>query len=268
MKRFAMTLPLFALLAGAACSERPAGCAGDPPVVDSNSAWAYAVKNASIPGRFVGSEANRKALEAIRAQAEALLRGVPGAICRLSSGVQEKTAVPFSNLICEIPGPGSDFLLVGAHHDAKKLLTVPDFQGANDGASGVGALLAMIKAVAERARTGTLPIGFRFVFFDGEEALIDYSETDGFLGSRHEAALMKRDGSLRFCRAMILLDMIGDRDLHVDHKSVADALLQIIAAVIGTELHALKTNVVEHPIRPLRDSSSSCPSAPRDTCRR
>lgn len=201
--------------AACSCADAPRGKPSEPPTVDSAFAWKCAERNASIPRRQVATEGNREALRVIRETAEELLRGVHGASCRISGGVQATTGVPFSNLVCRIPGPSDDFILVGAHHDAKLLQTAPDFQGANDGASGVGALLAMIRAVADVARKEPLPVGFRFVFFDGEEALLAYSDTDGFLGSRHEADVMERDGSLRHCRAMILLDMIGDRDLHV-----------------------------------------------------
>ncbi len=209
------SLSIALLCAACSCADAPRGALSEPPTIDPAFAWECVERNASIPRRQVATEGNREALRVIRETAEQFLLDVPGASCRISNGVQAATGVSFSNLVCRIPGPDDAFILIGAHHDAKLLQTVPDFQGANDGASGVGALLAMIRAVADAARKAPLPIGFRFVFFDGEEALLAYSDTDGFLGSRHEADVMERDGSLRHCRAMILLDMIGDRDLHV-----------------------------------------------------
>ena len=109
-----------------------------------------------------------------------------------------------------------DFVVVGAHHDTKMLFNVPEFAGANDGASGVGALLAMARACVEYMQTRPLPCGIRFVFFDGEEALYEYTETDGLVGSRAYVEMLRRNGDLKRCRGMILLDMIGDRDLHVE----------------------------------------------------
>ena len=58
------------------------------------------------------------------------------------------------------------------------------------------------------------PFTLRFVFFDGEESLYSYTDNDGLHGSRALAEHYNRNGELRKCRAMILLDMIGDRDLN------------------------------------------------------
>ena len=55
----------------------------------------------------------------------------------------------------------------------------------------------------------------RFAFFDGEECVREYGPTDGFHGSRHMAETMAADGSLTNVAALILLDMVGDRDLTI-----------------------------------------------------
>lgn len=109
-----------------------------------------------------------------------------------------------------------EFVVIGAHHDTKRLFSVPDFAGANDGASGVGALLAMAHAITMYSQKEPLPCTIRLVFFDGEEALYQYTEIDGLVGSRAYVDMLKKDDSGRLCRAMILLDMIGDKDLHID----------------------------------------------------
>ena len=114
----------------------------------------------------------------------------------------------FRNIVAEIPGKKKEFIIIGAHCDTKHFDAFA-FTGANDGASGVAALLAMIRAL----KGVVPPVGLRFVFFDGEEALFHYSSGDGLHGSRHAAEAWAADGSLKRCRAMILLDMIGDREL-------------------------------------------------------
>ena len=69
----------------------------------------------------------------------------------------------FRNVWAVLPGKSREFLVIGAHYDAKKLEGVPEFQGANDGGSGVGVLLAMMKALSE---SGVRPgLELRFVFF-------------------------------------------------------------------------------------------------------
>src|SRR5690606_35870461 len=52
-------------------------------------------------------------------------------------------------------------------------------------------------------------------FFDGEECVHNYGDKDGLHGSKRLAAAMAADGSLKQIRAMVLLDMIGDKDLGI-----------------------------------------------------
>lgn len=119
----------------------------------------------------------------------------------------------FRNIIAEIPGASRAWILVGCHYDAKHFLSLSGFQAANDGASGVAALLAMIGALEKYPDRP--PCAIRFVFFDGEECLYEYGEHDGLHGSRALAAKWAQSGELRNCRAMFLLDMVGDRELNL-----------------------------------------------------
>ena len=101
-------------------------------------------------------------------------------------------------------------MLIGAHYDTK--VGIDGFVGANDSGSGAGLMIELARALQQ---TAPHPVEIRFAFFDGEEARVDYSPADGFHGSRHLAETMAADGSLTNVAAMILLDMIGDRDLSV-----------------------------------------------------
>lgn len=122
----------------------------------------------------------------------------------------------FRNVIAYIPGTGKQTVVVAAHYDTKMLESAPDFIGANDGASGVAALLAMLRAFPPDVK---LPFSLCFVFFDGEECRLEYSGTDGFHGSRRLVADWKISGALTQVRAMILLDMVGDRELKIAFPS-------------------------------------------------
>jgi Zn-dependent M28 family amino/carboxypeptidase len=53
------------------------------------------------------------------------------------------------------------------------------------------------------------------VFFDGEEAFEDFSDTDGIYGSRHFAQELMNDGSAKSFRGGMLFDMVGDKELDV-----------------------------------------------------
>ncbi len=89
-------------------------------------------------------------------------------------------------------------LVVGAHLD-----TVPQAPGAEDNASGVGVLLAVAEAVAQR-RT-RLPVVL--VAFGAEEPR-GPSDDDHHYGSRHYAAEMGRRERTAM-RAMVSLDRVG-----------------------------------------------------------
>ncbi len=116
----------------------------------------------------------------------------------------------FRNVLGRIPGTGPRIVLFGSHYDTKS--GIAGFEGANDSGSSTGLLLELARVF--RAH-GPLPAEIRFAFFDGEECQVAYGPQDGFHGSEHLAETMEADGSLANVAAMILLDMVGDRDLTV-----------------------------------------------------
>ena len=201
-------LALLAALALSACNEEQSIT---PPVIDGELALKYAQENFDLGPKVFRTESAKKSAEWIQAQAEQIPGfGKAGGKTRIIPPTRGEY-----NVEIVFRGKSDEFVVVGAHHDTKRLFSVPDFAGANDGASGVGALLAMAAATADYAQKHALPCGIRFVFFDGEEALYEYTETDGLVGSRAYVESLRKNGESALCRAMILLDMIGDRDLHV-----------------------------------------------------
>jgi Zn-dependent M28 family amino/carboxypeptidase len=75
-------------------------------------------------------------------------------------------------------------------------------------------------AIADQLRGKTLD-GYSvwLVFFDGEEAIQSWTDSDSTYGSRHLAARWGRDGTLGRVKAFILADMIGDKDLDIQRES-------------------------------------------------
>jgi Zn-dependent M28 family amino/carboxypeptidase len=141
--------------------------------------------------------------------------------------------VDMVNVVAELPGALPDVLLLTSHYDTKRL---KDFVGANDGGSSTGALLEIARVLADGAKTKKPDLTIDFVFFDGEEAVIEWTDTDSTYGSRHYVEAHKADGSLSKVRAMVLLDMIGDRDLNVHRelnstRSLADVIWQTAASL-------------------------------------
>lgn len=198
---------LAALLAVSACDEKEIA----PPAIDGELAMKYAQGNFDLGPKVFRTEGAKKSAEWIMAEAQK----IPGFDKTGSVRIIPPTRGEY-NVEITFPGKAPEFVVIGAHHDTKRLFSVPDFAGANDGASGVGALLAMADALTKYAQKEPLPCTVLLVFFDGEEALYQYTETDGLVGSRAYVDMLKKDESGRLCRAMILLDMIGDRDLHID----------------------------------------------------
>ena len=139
--------------------------------------------------------------------------------------------IPMTNLILKFAGTSGKRIVVTGHYDTKSIPMV-NFVGANDGGSSTGFLLEFAHAIAGIKHQDDIYV----VFFDGEEALGQWTDTDSRYGSRHLAAKWLADGTLPHIRALINVDMIGDKDLDLANddnssqqlraklKSIADRL--------------------------------------------
>jgi glutaminyl-peptide cyclotransferase len=101
--------------------------------------------------------------------------------------------------------------VIAGHYDTK-LYREFRFVGASDGGSSAAFLLELARALKGRRN----PMTIELLFLDGEEARMpDWHGTDNTYGSRHYVEMAKHDGSLAALKALILIDMIGDRDLDI-----------------------------------------------------
>ncbi len=98
-------------------------------------------------------------------------------------------------------------IIIASHYDTK-LFTNMTFVGANDGGSSTGTLLEIARVAADQPNVW-------FVFFDGEEAMVQYGNDDGLWGSKFFVEDLKGKDGVKQIRAMILLDMVGDKNLNV-----------------------------------------------------
>ena len=112
------------------------------------------------------------------------------------------------NIIAKFPGKSQKAIAITGHYDTKK---IPSFVGANDGGSSTGFLLELAAVVQKMPHNDTIYL----VFFDGEEALHDWSSTDSVYGSRHLAEKWGRDGTNGKLKALINVDMIGDKNIRL-----------------------------------------------------
>jgi len=119
-------------------------------------------------------------------------------------------SVPMSNLIARLPGERPQVIILAGHYDTKRYDDMV-FTGANDGGSSAAFLIEMARVLAHRKNSFT----YWLVFFDGEEAFQQFTETDGLFGSRHLVQKLTASGQLSRIHAMILVDMIADARLNI-----------------------------------------------------
>lgn len=114
------------------------------------------------------------------------------------------------NLILRLPGRRTDRILFTGHYDTK-LFRDAVFVGASDGASSAAWLIEMARVLSKQPHEFT----YDFVWFDGEEAVVEWRPGDHTYGSRYYVQAERAANALDSIRANILVDMIGDRDLQI-----------------------------------------------------
>jgi glutaminyl-peptide cyclotransferase len=118
-----------------------------------------------------------------------------------------------ANIVVELKGETDETIIIAGHYDTKRYKEFA-FVGANDGGSSAGALIELVRAF--RAQHRPTRFTYRFVFFDGEEAVCrEWDECskpgrpDNTYGSRYEVGRLKARARLKSVCALILLDMVG-----------------------------------------------------------
>ena len=179
-----------------------------PAGFDSNKAWEHIRQQIAIGPRPSGSAANLKTRQYITAQLTALgIKSTEQAF----EGATPTGPVKMVNIIGTIPGKSPDRIILASHFDTKLYRDVR-FVGASDGASSTAALIELGRVIKMRK---DLPFTIELLFLDGEEAVLEWSATDSTYGSRHYVEAARKSGSLKSIRALVLLDMIGDRALTI-----------------------------------------------------
>ena len=117
------------------------------------------------------------------------------------------------------PGAQPRVIALTGHYDTK-IFDFP-FVGASDGGSSAAWVLEMARATNGLKLNNTL----EFIFFDGEEAVLDWTDTDSVYGSRYDVDRRYRANELKNLKALILVDMIGDKNLDIRKESGSTAWL-------------------------------------------
>lgn len=192
------------------------------------SAFKYTQAAVALGPRPSGSAANRLLQGYIRTQLRMLK-------CELIEdpfvGKTPKGDVPMTNIIAKFPGKSGKAIAITGHFDTK-LFPGRKFVGANDGGSSTGLLLELARDLSSMPRVDDVYV----VFFDGEEAVGDWSEADSVYGSRHLAYKWKADGILTKLKALINVDMIGDKSLGVLIEENSTSSLQKLVWKTASDL--------------------------------
>ncbi len=183
------------------------------PAFDGQAAFAHVERLVGFGPRPAGSEALANARRYIVKELKKI-----GARIREQPFTAQTPDGPIRmvNVIAELPGRRPEAILVGGHYDTKFFPNFT-FVGANDGGSSSGLLLELARSLARRPREFT----YWIAFFDGEEARREWSPTDGIYGSRHLAGSLQRERRAVPLRAVVVVDMIGDRRLDIRREAAS-----------------------------------------------
>ncbi len=143
------------------------------------------------------------------------------------------------NITAEIQGESKHIIIIASHYETKFYKDML-FVGANDPGASVGTLIEMGRVLA----SGQKPkLTYWLVFFDGEESFCEgWDECgtpdapDNTYGSRHYVEELKKRNELSRVRALILLDMIGYKDLELGRDTLSTRWLQDIIWQKGREM--------------------------------
>ena len=117
------------------------------------------------------------------------------------------------NFLVKIPGEKPGVILLGTHYDT--LLTVHNFVGADDAGSSTALMLELARVLCPQRGKYAVWIAF----FDGEEAMQQWSATDSRYGSRQMAAKLAMSGDHKKVKAFLLADIVGGRKAQFRRES-------------------------------------------------
>lgn len=156
------------------------------------------------------------------------------------------------NVVGFVEGTEDGIIILGNHYDTKYF---PEFRfvGANDGGSTTAWMIEMARALGPRREGRSVWL----VWFDGEEAFQEWTESDSLYGSREFVRELRAEGKLDSVEAMINVDMIGDKYLGIVRDSGAPAWLSSLiwstAAGLGYSGHFLaRSSVIQDDHMPFR----------------
>ena len=188
------------------------------PAFDADSAYQFVADQVACGFRTPGSEGQRRCADYLVRKMDQWCDTV--VVQNFTTTLWNGSEVPGKNIIASINGregvAATKRVLLAAHwdsrlwadHDPDKANHHKPFDGANDGASGVGVLMELARAIA----TQPLDVAVDFIFFDVEDQGVPawadtYEEDSWCLGSQY----WSRNPHVPYYTAVygVLLDMVG-----------------------------------------------------------
>ena len=156
--------------------------------------------------------------------------------------------LPMKNIVAKIPGDKPGIIMLATHYDTKLL---PNFVGADDAGSSTGVMLELARLLCRNHGTYQVWI----TFFDGEEAMKEWSETDSRYGSRQMAAKLAMSGDLLKIKAFLLADIVGTRTPHFKRES--DSTKWLVDLVWSVAKNLGYGNIFLNEATPISDDHDS-----------
>ncbi len=225
----------------AAAAQHPRATHHPPLFFSGLSALAFTARAVSFGPRPPGSPASHKLQTYILSE---LKRDGCQVIQDDFTASTPLGPIAMKNIVARFPGASGRIVAVTGHYDTKSMPGTY-FVGANDGGSSTGFLLELARVLARQRHRNDIYL----VWFDGEEAFGQWSAADGIYGSRHLASKWADDGTLAKIKALINVDMIGDKDLDILRDSNSSDPLRLLvwqtAAELGFGSHFLDQGWME-----------------------
>jgi peptidase M28-like protein len=155
-------------------------------------------------------------------------------------------SVAMKNIVAKIPGSSPNIILLATHYDTDTLdpqhKKMANFVGADDAGSSTGLMIEMARVLCGKPQPATIWIAF----FDGEEALMNWTDSDSVYGSREMAATLAMSGDLARVKAFVLADLVGGKNFHAKRDSETSQWLQDIVWETAARLGHKDLFISEH----------------------
>uniref|UniRef100_A0A3Q0SDU0 Glutaminyl-peptide cyclotransferase n=1 Tax=Amphilophus citrinellus TaxID=61819 RepID=A0A3Q0SDU0_AMPCI len=169
--------------------------------------------------------------------------------------------LPFTNLIATLNPSAKRRLVLACHYDSKYYPPQwhgREFQGATDSAVPCAMMLELARSLDEELKAHknfSSNLTLQLLFFDGEEALFQWTAADSLYGSRHLAQKMEATAhplgatdtnQLHGIDLFVLLDLIGAADPRFGNQFPSTTPWLSRLQSIEKRLHSMN-QLVEHP---------------------